>query len=76
MNPCDYFFGNACVTNIRPNKFANRNEFIEEIKRGVEGVQLEHIKNAVYCFKKIVRDVEESKCAWGSRYWGNRFTIF
>ena len=61
LNPCDYFFWNACVTNMRPNKFANRDEFIEEIKRGVERIPLEHVRKAVNSFSKRVRQVEEAK---------------
>ena len=64
LNPCDYYFWNACVTNMRQNKFARREEFIEEIKKEIERVPVEHIKNAVNCITKRVRDVEEAKGAY------------
>ena len=52
LNPCD------CI------KFARREEFIEEIKKRIERVPVEHIKNAVNCITKRVRDVEEAKGAY------------
>ena len=38
--------------------------FIEDIKIGIERVPVEHIKNAVNCFRERVRDVEEAKGAY------------
>lgn len=49
---------------MRTNKFAKREEFMEEIRRGVERVPLEHIKKAVNSFSKRVRAVEEAKGAY------------
>ena len=64
LNPCDYYFWNAVLSKMRPNKYMNRDEFIEEINRGVERVPLEQIKEAVTSFSRRVRSVEEAKGAY------------
>ena len=50
-------------TQVYIKQFINKAEFIEEIKRGIERVPVEHGTNVVKFFAKRVRDAEEVKGA-------------
>lgn len=60
LNPLDYFFWNAVVTNMIPKQFNNLAEFTTEILRSIDTVPIEAIRNAIRAFPTRVRKVEDN----------------
>ncbi|RNA30563.1 hypothetical protein BpHYR1_029233 [Brachionus plicatilis] len=48
LNPCDFYLWNAIVTRMKVNKFATRDEFIEEIKRAITKVPTDEYINLYF----------------------------
>ncbi len=61
LNPLNYFFWNAVVTNMTPQKYDNLEAFTAEIMRSIDTLPIEGIQNAIKMFPSRVRKVEDSK---------------
>lgn len=61
LNPCDFYLWNAIVSRMRVNKYASREDFIQEIKSAIDKVPIKEIKKSIDSFTSRVRKVESSK---------------